>query len=905
MAPRPVAAGRRAFRCLGRATLLTLGIVGAAGPLPAMAQTTPGCSWAVVEPPPEQQAIVAVRLDDMLLSDGAFALWREEELYFSLGELVALLELGIEIDAARGTAEGFVVDEARVFRLDAGCSTLAIDGSSLPLEPSTILGDGRDLYVVLPTLERWFPVEAVFEPRGMLLSLSARGELPVLARLAREQRHERLARRRAARSGDGGQGLERITAPYRALSMPSVDLSGKLTLDRPQHAETSGLYSYSALSSGDLAFLNGRVYVAGNETELVERLRLSLERRSPDGDLLGPLAGTELALGDLLSPSRDLVSRGTPMRGFLVSSFPLQQAAGAGTTLLSGEMPLGWAVELYRDVVLLDVAEADDEGRFVFEDVPLLSGTNLFRLEFYGPQGQRRTETRQIVLGPGLIEAGHHYWRASAGQTHKSLLGIGDEEREEAGDIRASVEHAYGLTERITLSGALDTLRMADGRHDYAQLGTDLSLGPVAVQASGIRDLAGGRALRAVARTRIAGAGVLAEAARFDELASEHEREVLESRLRLRLDGPVRLPPIPVQSYGIEAKREARSDGRRRDTLSGRLSGRLGRVLVTHTAEGTAERGAGVDEDRLRGALLMSGRLASVYLRGNVGYAVAPETELGTTALSGQWSRGGDVSLAAGLAHDWREDGTTSINASASRKFSGFTLGTFLRASMDGDVTAGLSFNVALGREPGRGSWVTSPEGLAGKGAVAARVFLDRNANGVLDEGDEPVPGARVNVNAAGQRTVTDEKGRMLALGVPAARPMRVALDVASLEDPYMMPLREAVEVVVHPGAGVTVDFPVVMTGGAEGHVVREDGRIGARLAVLAVDAGGTVVERTLSDGEGYFVVEGLRPGAYRLEVEENGVAIASLALEIGPDGDYRSGLVVAVPAAAAAAQSS
>ena len=95
---------------------------------------------------------MALRMDPASLSDGMPAYAVGGGYLLPLGELCQNLDLAVQVDPDRGTAEGFIVDPARTFRLDARAGTFTLAGVTRPLDRGqAYLGDG-DLYLDTRTL---------------------------------------------------------------------------------------------------------------------------------------------------------------------------------------------------------------------------------------------------------------------------------------------------------------------------------------------------------------------------------------------------------------------------------------------------------------------------------------------------------------------------------------------------------------------------------------------------------------------------------------------------------------------------------------------------------------------------------------------------------------------------------
>ncbi len=287
-------------------------------------------------------------------------------------------------------------------------------------------------------------------------------------------------------------------------------------------------------------------------------------------------------------------------------------------------------------------------------------------------------------------------------------------------------------------------------------------------------------------------------------------------------------------------------------------------------------------------------------IRGGYRYVAEEDDPRGTSySLQIDRSLTDTATLRLGATHDVVSGGTQT-NGSFNWRTKYFDIG--LGASYDDqqeEARAQLSLNFGFGRDHERSRWVMSSEDLAETGLSRSLVYLDNNANGQRDEGDEPLEGVRIGANS-GADNVTDASGEILITSLDAGRPVVLSLDPASLPDPYMMPALESIEIVPRPGRIQRLEYPVVRAGTVEGTTLfaSADGdRPVGNVRLELVNARGEVVAATLSGFDGFYAFDFVRPGAYDLRLEpararELGVGTQSIAhVAVGPDGSVIRGM--------------
>ncbi len=854
---------------------------------------------APVERPIEDELVLEMRLGRYILSDGFLGYLNRSSVLLPLGEVAAALDFPITVDPVTGQAEGWFLRENRRFFLDIARGEVVIEGRTETLPPGLVELHFDDIYVDTTLLARWFPIDVGFDLSQLTVEITSREPLPIEERLAREQANARLGQGGSVRAV-----YPRLETPYRLFTVPFMDTS---LSSNYQGGDSSSLTArYTTLLTGDLLFMDANVFVAGSKDEKLDNVRVTLGRKDPDAELLGPLSLTELAVGDVFTTQLPLVSSQQEGRGIAVSSFPINRATEFDRTTLRGELPLGWEVELYRNEVLFDFQQSRDDGRYEFLDVPLLFGSNVLRLIFYGPQGQLREEVQRTRVGEGLVQPREQYYSIAVNQQGEDTIPINSSpdngtEDETQGKLRFSSEYERGLTQKLSVAGSIASIPLDDGRHTYASVGLRTSLLGAFVRLDAAKDLNGGTAVEGSLQTSIMGLNILAEHGEFFDFVSERvadSEDKITSRSSLRIDGTIPESILPRIPFSFDGDIERRESGKFDANIGNRVSVFLGGASASNTVD--LRVAGGGDSETLTsasGSFQLSSRFDALSLRGQVGYGLDPVAEFNTVAFTADYDFEEDLSARVSINRQLTGEKTTSYAVGLFRTFRNFALGLNGDYSDDGNFGAGFNMSFALGREPRNGGFAMRPKGIASGGAVSARVFLDRNQNDVFDDGDEPLQGARIERQRDAE---TDEDGIAFITGLSAYRPTNLALDLGSLEDPFWIPTRQGIEIVPRPGKTVIVDFPVTPTGEIDGTVFLRRGdavREVSNVQLQLVDENGEVVKEVKSEFDGFYLLDFVRPGKYVLRVSPDQVerlkllAPPELAVVVEPEGNVVSGI--------------
>ena len=179
-----------------------------------------------------------------------------------------------------------------------------------------------------------------------------------------------------------------------------------------------------------------------------------------------------------------------------------------------------------------------------------------------------------------------------------------------------------------------------------------------------------------------------------------------------------------------------------------------------------------------------------------------------------------------------------------------------------------LRVAASFGRNPLSGRMFVARPGLSGSGAVAVRAFADTNGNGVRDEDEKAI--GKVTYFTGSQHVESGADGNAVLTGIGDGSRVAVKIDSTTLPDIAMAPARPGVEVVARPGRIPIVDFAIQQLSDIEGTAVYADanhkhGVAGLRLELI--DSAGKRAAHARSEGDGFVLMEQVRPGDYTLQI--------------------------------------
>ncbi|MEO8673743.1 MAG: carboxypeptidase-like regulatory domain-containing protein [Tahibacter sp.] len=805
---------------------------------------------------------VTAVLDSVSVAKDFMVLRHKSTLYVPLLNTASLLSLIVESPTpSRVTGSGGLAN----FSLDADSEQAVIDGKTLALGPDEILVIDEQMWVSVALVAKLLPIRVELDLQNLVLQLVSTRELPLTARLRRDKEHAALTKSVPAATAIAS----RHAFPYRVWGLPSGDLQLLTT-----SSGSTSQFGLRALLTGDLAFLNAALFLGASERGLDE-VRLRLTRESVDGDVFGWPPLTRAEFGDVYATNLPLVGSARGGRGFTLSSFPLDQQTEFDATRIEGDAPPGWQVEVYGNGQLLGFQQVSNNGRYLFERLPVLFGENQYRLTFYGPGGERREEFRHVRVGADRIPAGEWRGRMSAHQPGSTLLGIGRESPGNRAPV-ASIEMRYGVLEWLTLGGFL--ARAPTSSEPFAKLDdfaggiVRASLGNVSINldvvAQANRRVGGNLGFI----TQIAGTSVSARLSDYRGLTTPESTRggaLLDREIFVRLNRPLTMTWLHGSDIGLEITRDDYLSGREETRLALVLRQQIGGISFEHELQQQRLRFDNTTGRlwQLRSAATF--HLGSAHLRAQL---AAREGGVDGINLSGQWSIGKRSNLGFNYSRQM-EGQEDDVSAYFSRDFIDFT-GRIVGGHSDtlgnyASVELSISFAFDQSGHPR-----FSSRRLASGGLAEPLVFLDRNNNGRFDPlTDEPQPGAVLRVDDAARPGVSDASGHVFLDSLPTFSRTDLSVDPRSLRDPFFEMREDALSFQARPGTVFRAEFPVIETGSIEGHVYRIAGTTrlplqGARMEL--VDGEGHTAARAASQIDGYYVFERVKPGLWSVRVSAN-----------------------------------
>ena len=365
---------------------------------------------------PDDALLFDARLGTLQIGHGVRAFNTRAGLCLDLADVIDAFQIAVTVEPGGRVARGWAFDERHRVEIDRDKGEVRFAGEYARLTAETIWESRSGWCVLAPELGRWLGLSFTADTSNAVLAIAAKGALPLEAAAKRALAAERLRGGKAK-----PEALPRIALPYRLWRTPSLDVIASAAL-QDRGGGVARDTRYELFGAGELAWFSAEARLSSDSSGAPQALRVRLYRDDVNNQLLGPLKASELALGDVASPSTPLGVQATPGRGAAITNRPLGIASRFDTTDFTGVLPRGWDIELYRNGELLRSESGNALGRYEFRDVELRYGVNAFEIVQYGPQGQVRRERRSYNIGAQMPAGGETWWYADLVEDRRDLI---------------------------------------------------------------------------------------------------------------------------------------------------------------------------------------------------------------------------------------------------------------------------------------------------------------------------------------------------------------------------------------------------------------------------------------------------------------------------------------------------
>lgn len=837
------------------------------------AEAKPG-TITFTQRPEDQLLIVALVVDDQLLNEGFLVYLDGEDILIPLGVLSEMLGFPINVTPATGTAEGWFVREENTLSLKYPFRSIGIGGKQTAPEGTDIIElHEDDIYVNKRLLEKWFPINLTFKFNELALYLETKEALPFQEEAARRKKWERAGMVSAPEPLVLDDSVIRL--PHRKFAPPNISVNHNASASKTGGVSTHNS-NHSLQLQGDFLYMDMRSGIGlSTSSEGVNQLQnaeFTLSKTDLDGKLLGRLNATEVEIGDTTAYNFPLAGGSQRGRGLTFSNRPANFVRDPDRFLLEGFGEVGWDLEVYQDERLVDFFTIGSDGRYRFQALPLRQGFNLFRLVFYGPNGQKDERFERVYLGAEMVEAGKFVYEVSALQSSTPLLDVSRNPQPETGPT-FSVIGEYGIRKNLSANIGVFTGPFANG--DMQGIGGGLRMSGASMFAQGnfFHSLDGGQSASATLT------GNLSKQIVWNAGHTEHrgyapgQRAVLRESF-LGFSHNFSLPALTSGSYGFDVRRQLNENGTSQTVIANRVSaGFMGFSLTNEIEYNIISTDA---QDDVLGTLTIRRRFPIGNFRGRLNYNLSDAQVLESVEIQFQNKLSEKMFLNTVLNSSFGDAPLNTLTSTLDMTFKKYRLGLTASLNDDGDVRTGVNVAYNLVPQSLKGDYRMSGDAAdLSSGTLMIQPFLDLNGNGIRDEGEELIPNVAFRNAQRGIEMASGADGMLSMKGISPNTINRIMLKQASLPDIYMRAPKEELRVLGKQGISGPIGFPVTKTGEISGtvtaynHIDQEETAV-ENLLITLKNKNGEEIAKAYTEYDGFYVFPSLPIGEYEMFFPKN-----------------------------------
>ncbi len=803
------------------------------------------------------------------LNDGSY--------YVPLMDFMDAIEFPITVNYDAGTAQGWFIDEGNDFKLSLDSAKVIVQGSEKTIERGDVEKHADAIYVSLSALEKWFPITLDVNYSKLAIVLKSLRPLPIELKLQRDQ----------ARNNVGGRNvtqrelnpIEKPEAPNFTMPFWDVNLQSRYT-NRDTAARTlENRYSVtgrSILLGQDASYsLNDKM----NDQQTAD-IRFKMGRTAFQDETL--FAGiTQYEIGDVFTQEMPLIADSNAGRGLYFTNTPAYRdfASGSNTITLRGELAVGYQVDIKQNGELLDfIEEPDENGEYIFEDLTVYPGLNVFELVFYGPQGQQRTEEKRVFIPASAVEKGKFEYRFQTIEDNTNLFTDRDDTDPDTSRRRLLAEANYGLSKtssvragyaRYSMDGQFKNFSLLGGSTSWKGLRLDLN------QAFSQT----GHATSGLIETVFKGLRLQAEHKHYNKYISEESDGSsitgdLKHRTDVRASGILPFLFLKTMPITLQASKLTNTQGDEQFEWKLRATKNIQKIRITGELDQTLPPDGNTDTGF---NLQISSRLKDISIRGTAQYDIDPEAQLQSLRLTSDIPLNKKTKMRLGISRTGADDPIHNFTLGLNRDIDDAIIGINTSYDDESNFVAMLGASFGLTYDTHKNRTYTSSKRLSDSSALIAEVYNDINADNEKSNDEPYLENVGFKVAGSKKEFHTDENGSVYIPELRSFDRAEVKLDTSTLPNPFMKNTVGDLDYLMRPSQVHTKAYPVILTGEIDGNI--SIFRPGAKHPASSIDihiintATNTVVTSGKSEFDGFFLIPDAPMGQFIAMPSEDQIA--------------------------------
>lgn len=769
---------------------------------------------------------------------------------------------------------GFFIDPSNIYQIDRVNNFIIYKGKTYNLSPTDIIVTETNLYLKSKYFEQIFGLKCKFNFRMLTVSLTSALEIPAIREMRLEQMHSNLDRLRGNLKVD-----TTVVRKYPLFHFGMADwsINANQTVNRLSTGRF-GLGLGAILAGGELNSL----LLYNTHQPFTEKQQYYLWRyaNNENQNL------RQVMVGKIATASVSSIF--SPVVGIQCTNAPTINKKSFGSYVLSNYTKPNWTVELYVNNILIDYVKADASGFFTF-NVPLIYGSTDVTLRYYGPWGEELTSKQSFSIPFNFLPPKEWQYKVSSAiiQDNKNSL-------------FSQAQLNYGLTRSITVGGGLEYNSSILKNKNIAFFNTSVRLASNTL--FNAEYIYGVRYKGLLSHRSTSNFQLELYYSRYNPhqkaiiLNYTEERRVMIQKpfhflatsalSRLTLSQNLIQHPdidIPATKYTIPEF-----------LISGSTHGVS--LSITTLAFIIDKQSPSIFSDVSLSTSLPAGILFTSQIR--LDY-ILNKVSVVNYSLEKRFVKYGVINASyqhnlitnstfyqLGFRYDlpYARVGIIAMQSNNVNSLSEFASGSLMYQPQVNYVNANVNVNV------GRGGLIFLP-------------FLDINNDGKKDKNEPKVSGLNVMISGGGSQTISKKDTTIVISGLEPYTNYFVELDGNSFENMSWRIKKPKMNIAIEPNKLKLIEIPVSVVGEVAGtvYIKRKNEKTGlGRILVCFYTQDSVLVNKTLTEPDGYFSFLGLLPGSYDAKIDKGQLEKLQLTsspstipftIKSGIDGDVVDGL--------------
>jgi cell division septation protein DedD len=762
--------------------------------------------------------------------------------------------------------------EYRLISTEAGSPSLDVWGS-----------DGYFQYISQQTLAELFDITIELDRQKLSLKIStSEYQFPVtIIHQQQQQRFKNQAYQYQKSTAAKVQVPITIADQYRLATLPHGEIFHSLDLSDSEDRNRTSVQLIS-----DLFYHSARINLNKSQgNDLTGGINFTRYKTSPNDRILG--AFDQYSFGDVSGYSGGSITGSQSGVGFTIQRNKQNYRQSNTQINIEEYAPPGWEAEIFLNNRLVTATTVPDTGLLVFNDMDIYYGRNDFLIKVYGPFGEIEEYQQSYPLTANPLTGGDTAYSAFLLDNQRTLLNGNANNDFSLNSIGGAFD--YGISDRWQLGLAVQNYtNQADeqlqllGVNNYVNLPGLLLENKLVINANSNYEQ----------RTTLSGSlfdeGVYSlqyeSSNGFNTDANTTLNSDAYEQFRLNYsnwfwDLPFRVSASYSDSGDVAVQ-----------TLSHNTNFNYRRLRFTHSLNYTRVdqnfAGEKFSTDNLTGSLGVSGSLSkNLRLSANLPYDPQQSDFISDSArLTAQYKWQDPYFLTHYFTLNYRPIADTNNEWQLSHRLAfetqDYRLSLRSAYKADESWSFALNFNFFFGYDYYNQRALTSSKISQQSATLDVHAYLDRQLNGVPDVLDYELEGVEFYGNQNWQGLTTGKSGKILLPGAMTNTPFRFGATwkegSETINNDYV--------VYTHPGARVSVNMPFYLSTELVGFVYRQaaNGEVPvSQIRVDLLEESGEVVQTQLTDIDGYFEFNNMKPNQYTVAINTEHLHQKALTAEV------------------------